>query len=140
MHFGAPERETRSVPSKERKQFMTHRLFIAGSVFALSLILASPSFARWRIQFIPDEATGVTVMINGEPALTWKSSEGEMFKDVPAKFANLEKIHVRAEENPNGKTARVKVYWDDDEECDMRFDNGDDCDVGRSIAAPDLTA
>jgi hypothetical protein len=110
---------------------MSHPRSIALSVFVLSLVLSGPAAARWRVQFIPDEAEAVTIKINGEPALTWRSSEGEQIKDVPAKWATLEKIHVRADSDPNGKTGRVKVYWNNDEECDMRFDNGDDCDVGR---------
>jgi hypothetical protein len=110
---------------------MRHPGFVAFWIFVLSLALAGPAAARWRVKFIPDEAEAVTVTINGEPALTWSSTEGEQFKDVPAKWANLEKIHVRADSDPNGKNGRVKVYCNDDEECDMRFDNGDDCDVGR---------
>jgi hypothetical protein len=110
---------------------MTHRSLITPGAFLISLLLATPALAKWRVQFIPDEASGVAVSINGERALTWSSSEGERFKDLPAKFATLETIHVRAESTPTGKKGRVKVYWNDDEECDMKFEDGDSCDVGR---------
>jgi len=110
---------------------MIVRPSITGSAFLLSALLATPALATWRVQFIPDEATRVAVMINGEQALTWNSSEGDKVKELPAKWATLETIHVRAQATPTGKNGRVKVYWDDDEECDMKFEDSDSCDVGR---------
>ena len=110
---------------------MIHRLSVALPVFVLSLALASPAAARWSILFIPDEATSVSVAIDGEHVMDWKSTEGQTIKDVPAKWANLEKIHVRAEGSPNGRSAHVKVFWNQDEECDMQFDDGEDCHASR---------
>lgn len=109
---------------------MTHRL-LGLSVFGLSLVLASSAGAKWAIMFVPDEATGVSVSIDGEHVLDWKSAEGQAVRDVPAKFANLEKIQVRAEGNPTNRTAHVKVYWDGDEECDMKFDDKEECTAAR---------
>ena len=96
------------------------RPWITPTAFLLSLVVASPVLATWRVQFIPDEASAVAVSINGERAVTWNSSEGERIKELPAKWATLETIHVRAESTPTGKKSRVKIYWDDDEECDCR--------------------
>ena len=110
---------------------MTHRTWITPTAFLLSLVVAGPALATWRVQFIPDEASAVAVSINGERAVMWSASEGEKFKDLPAKWATLETIHVRAESTPTGKKGRVKVYWNDDEECDMKFEDSDSCDVGR---------
>jgi hypothetical protein len=108
---------------------MSARWLVALPACALSLGLAGPAAARWKVMFIPEEATGVTVSVNGEHVLDWNSREGESIKDIPDKFANLKQIHVRADGSPDGKTARVKVFWNQDEECDMRFDGGQECDA-----------
>jgi hypothetical protein len=110
---------------------MSHRSFVALFVFALSVILASPAVAKWRIMFLPAEATGVSVTIDGEHVLDWKSTEGESIKDVPAKWATLEKIHVRAESSPNGRSSHIKVYWNTEEECEMEFKQAEECTAAR---------
>ena len=81
--------------------------------------------------FIPDEATGVTVTIDGEHVLDWKSTEGESIKEIPAKWASLEKVRVRAESSPKGRSAHVKVFWNQDEECEMQFDDDEECTAAR---------
>jgi len=73
----------------------------------------------------------VSVSIDGEHVMDWKSDEGQMIKDVPAKWANLDKIHVRGEASPSGQEARIKVFWDEKEHCDMKFEHSDDCTAAR---------
>jgi hypothetical protein len=107
------------------------RPFAAFAALAIGFGVATPAEARWKIKFIPDEAESVAVSINGEHAMNWESREGEVLKDVPEKWASLEKIHVHAQGSPRDSVARVQVYWDDDEECDMKFDDNEDCRVNR---------
>lgn len=110
---------------------MLHRRLIAMFCSAFSLGLAGTAAASWSVMFIPDEATGVTIAIDGEHVLDWKSTEGQTLKDVPAKWANLQKIRVRADASPNGKKAHVKVFWNEKEACDLHFDDGEECDASR---------
>jgi hypothetical protein len=96
-----------------------------------SLTLASSAWAGWSIMFIPDEATSVAVSIDGEHVFDWKSVEGNAVRDVPAKWAELQKIRVRATSSPSEKNAHVKVLWNGEEECDMKFDGTEQCDAAR---------
>jgi hypothetical protein len=109
---------------------MIRKLLVALPLFSL-ILAASSARATWSIEFIPDEATGVSVEIDGEHVLDWKSVDGRSIRDVPAKWAQLEKIHVRANSSPSEKRAHVKVLWNDEEECDMRFDGTEECDASR---------
>jgi hypothetical protein len=108
---------------------MIRRLLVVLPLF--SLTVAGPAGANWSIQFIPDEATGVSVEIDGEHVFDWKSVDGRSVRDVPAKWAQLKKIHVRANSSPSEKRAHVKVLWNEEEECDMRFDGTEECDAAR---------
>jgi len=110
---------------------MIRRLLPALPAFVLASTLAGTAGATWKIMFLPDEATGVAITIDGEHVFDWKSVEGQSVKDVPAKWATLEKIHVRAEGSPKGRRAHVKVFWNDDEECEMKFDDGEECTAAR---------
>ena len=91
------------------------------------VILASRCEAKWKVQFVPEEATSVTITIDGEHALDWESSEGLVTKDVPAKWADLQKPLIKADGAPPGKKAHVKVFWEEKEKCDMKFTKGDSC-------------
>jgi hypothetical protein len=110
---------------------MTHRKVVASAAFVLTFGLAAPVFAKWSVLFVPMEATNVSVSIDGQHVMDWKSTEGQTIKDVPAKWAELEKLHVRAEASPTGQKARIKVFWDEKEHCDMKFDHSDDCTAAR---------
>lgn len=83
----------------------------------------------WRIKFIPDEVSSITVSINGEHALDWSSTEGEVFKSVPAKWRELQGFHIQADGNPPGKNAHLECWWDNDRRNEMKFDNGENDNV-----------
>jgi hypothetical protein len=82
----------------------------------------------WRVRFIPDEVQSITVSCDGSHALDWSSAEGDVTKPVPAQWATLPHVHFRADGNPPGRNAHVKILWDGQERRNMEFDNGEDWD------------
>jgi hypothetical protein len=82
----------------------------------------------WQVRFIPDEVTSMTMSCNGEHALDWNSSEGDVTKNVPAKWATLPHVHFRADGSPNGDNAHCQILWDGQLRRNMEFDNGEDWD------------
>jgi hypothetical protein len=85
----------------------------------------------WRVEFFPDEVDSMTVLIDGEQALTWNISEGQVTKDVPPAHREKSKIHIRGEGHPNGRNAHMRVFFNGNEKKDMSFDNGEDHDLER---------
>ena len=85
----------------------------------------------WRVVFVPDEVDSMTVLIDGQLALTWSQKEGAVLKDVPPEHANKSKIHIRGEGTPNGRNAHMLVLFDNMIKKDMSFDNGEDHDLER---------
>lgn len=85
----------------------------------------------WSVKFVPDEVDSMIVLVDGEHVLSWSQAEGEVMKDLPPHHANKSKIHIRGEGKPNGRNARMKVYYNGSKKKDMKFDNGEDHDLER---------
>jgi hypothetical protein len=85
----------------------------------------------WRVRFIPHEVDSMVVLIDGQHVLSWSQPEGDVTKDVPPAHANKSKIHIRGEGAPNGRNARMQVFFDGILKKDMDFDNGEDHDLER---------
>jgi hypothetical protein len=83
----------------------------------------------WSVEFIPNEATDVTVNINNTHWTTWHSSDGHVNWLLSAQWVNLPRIHIYAAANPRGRNASLRVLWDGNTRQVMDFDNDEDHDV-----------
>jgi hypothetical protein len=85
----------------------------------------------WYVEFIPNESSSVTVLINNQPWITWQSSEGNVTKKLS--FATEDpQIHIYAATYPRGKNASLLVLWNTDVRQVMDFDVDEDHDVSSS--------
>lgn len=103
--------------------------FIVSLIFISALSMTNHALAAWSIEFIPNEASSVSVLIDNQPFYVWQSSMGSQNIAVSPQWANNCKIHVYAAANPKGKNASIKVLWNGTNKQTMDFDDDEDHDV-----------
>lgn len=103
--------------------------FVAGLVMAV--LYSAPAFASWSIEFIPNEVESVAVMIDDQQWTTWQSSQGHVRLPLPGPWAHSCAIHVYASASPQGRTALIRVWWNEELKQEIDFDFEEDHEVER---------
>ena len=102
---------------------------IRPAFFAFAFLSTTNAYPAWSVDFIPNEASSVTVLINNQPFYVWENASGPQNIPLPPQFINTCNIHIRAQANPKGRNATIEFLWDGQNKQSMHFKDAEDHDV-----------